>query len=645
MSVRSSRVLRNHLTPAKDTSYDDVIGTPIGTRKPSTGSVTPKSLRAGARRISTRNLQNDNSPSRKSNEENEEIQQLNESTPNSKLSRNRRRNITYTPTINEDGKGITAVFRLSPVPHSGKATPMSRRGHPLRKSVLESNALSKYKADLPSSDDESTAEGRTPMSARRRPRRSYFTKSDSDEYSAGEDEVSDSNDDGDAGDTISVSSTSFSDESEGETTPTRKVLGTPDFSKIPLTPDILNQVKGRAVKRRLAIDSPVAASSQTMSPNPEAYFLAENRIKFRKNVKVPETMNDAMKGKRRNRRKVVQSADSRLPEHVPSDFSVTAEAMKATVSPEDFIGGKSHDEEVHNVLKNLIENEFPHWLGLFRDSFNVLIYGYGSKLRILKEFEKLVNDKYLVVNLNGLFPKLNPRKFIHGLCECINADLRVPHGSSLEAVAKETSILLAAESHPDVFILLNNFDSMVSRSSQMLTALCWIAQVPYIHILATCDTVNAFLGVTQSQALQLRFCWTHCPTYVQYREELKWIPDIFGDETKAATQKSSLKYVLQSLTGNARKAFAILAQLQLKQMRSRAVQKSKEAYAGVRFQELAKECREKFIAHTDENLRTLLVEFFDHKLIKQTGKGRHLENTLMIELDVDTMEEIISDAL
>lgn len=124
---------------------------------------------------------------------------------------------------------------------------------------------------------------------------------------------------------------------------------------------------------------------------------------------------------------------------------------------------------------------------------------------------------------------------------------------------------------------------------------------------------------------------------------MKWTPGIYGDERKVVTQKSSLKYVLQSLTGNARKAFAVLAQMQLKQMKSRAVRKAKDAYTGVKFQELAKECREKFIAHSDENLRTLLVEFFDHQLIRQTGKGKHLENTLLIELDLETLEEIMSE--
>lgn len=85
--------------------------------------------------------------------------------------------------------------------------------------------------------------------------------------------------------------------------------------------------------------------------------------------------------------------------------------------------------------------------------------------------------------------------------------------------------------------------------------------------------------------------------------------------------------------------------MQLKQMKSRAAKKSKDVYNGVRFQELAKVCREKFIAHSDEKLRILLVEFFDHKLITQTAKGRHIENTLLVELDMDSLEEVLTEYL
>lgn len=168
-------------------------------------------------------------------------------------------------------------------------------------------------------------------------------------------------------------------------------------------------VTGRSISRRIGFNSPVATASQTMSPNPETYFLADNRIKYKSKVKQNEAvMNDAMKGKRRKRK--LTDVQDRLPERIASDFSVTVEALKATVNAEDYIPGNTHEEEVEQIFKSIVENEFPHWMGLFRDGFNVMLYGYGSKLSLLRKFDEYVNSHFLTVSINGLFPKLNPRK-------------------------------------------------------------------------------------------------------------------------------------------------------------------------------------------------------------------------------------------
>jgi len=147
--------------------------------------------------------------------------------------------VLYTPTINEDEKSIKAVIRLAP--DSDTDTPTSRRNQPLRQSVLKNNAkLSRYKEDLPSSDEESN--NGTPKSGRRNIRRTYFTPSDSEEFTADEDELVDS-DDGDRDDDENLGS-SVSDEDE-EATPKAKTFQTPDdFGKLPLTPDVLQHVKG-----------------------------------------------------------------------------------------------------------------------------------------------------------------------------------------------------------------------------------------------------------------------------------------------------------------------------------------------------------------------------------------------------------------
>jgi len=45
-----------------------------------------------------------------------------------------------------------------------------------------------------------------------------------------------------------------------------------------------------------------------------------------------------------------------------------------------------------------------------RENFNILLYGYGSKEPILQKFRSFLNDEFMIVDVNGLVPKLNPRK-------------------------------------------------------------------------------------------------------------------------------------------------------------------------------------------------------------------------------------------
>lgn len=79
-------------------------------------------------------------------------------------------------------------------------------------------------------------------------------------------------------------------------------------------------------------------------------------------------------------------------------------------------------------------------------------------------------------------------------CDCKRISLFIVN--FMIALSREVaSSLQNADSQSDVFILVNNFDTMALRFPQMLSVLCCLAEVPYIHILASCDTVNAFLGM------------------------------------------------------------------------------------------------------------------------------------------------------
>jgi hypothetical protein len=48
--------------------------------------------------------------------------------------------------------------------------------------------------------------------------------------------------------------------------------------------------------------------------------------------------------------------------------------------------------------------------------------------------------------------------------------------------------------HPDVFLFLMHFDSLIMKYPSILSLICSIAKVKWIHILASSDKINGSLG-------------------------------------------------------------------------------------------------------------------------------------------------------
>jgi len=148
--------------------------------------------------------------------------------------------------------------------------------------------------------------------------------------------------------------------------------------------------------------------------------------------------------------------------------------------------------------------------------------------------------------------------------------------------------------------------------------------------------------VDQAKLVQLNMTWVDCTTFSLYDHELTWKLGAFGVDGKESSSKSTLEHVLKSLTSNARQAFKILSDLQLKAMRVAGKTKSRD-FPGIEFRELARRCREGFIAHSDMGLRTLLVEFIDHKLVRYAGKNKK-EDVLVVDLEIEVLESLADTA-
>jgi len=47
-----------------------------------------------------------------------------------------------------------------------------------------------------------------------------------------------------------------------------------------------------------------------------------------------------------------------------------------------------------------------------REGFSVVLYGFGSKRNVFRSFKKYLEEDWLIVTVNGIYPKLHHKKVI-----------------------------------------------------------------------------------------------------------------------------------------------------------------------------------------------------------------------------------------
>ncbi|CAG7836075.1 unnamed protein product [Allacma fusca] len=414
-----------------------------------------------------------------------------------------------------------------------------------------------------------------------------------------------------------------------------------------LTPKVLDAVS-KAMNKDFSPRRTPKINNIKNTPTHQSFFTAEKRIKFStsKSIRKAEELKTKRekktgpkKPRKGNRQGIDKISSKALP--VAPNFSVTKECAKIPLDVEFEIPWvTAHSKEIEN-LHNEIKMDFPRWLILLREGFNIMLHGYGSKQFVFDAFSAFLGDKYLNVIINGLFTKFNARKFVLDFIESLELtdDVQVV-SSSVFNMTEELLQHVGHLDHPPVFLFAMNFDILAVRHGQMLSAISGLARIPFVHLIASSDHINAGFGISPLQNQYLNFVWVDCTTFENYHKELIWNANVFGNANDASNVESSIEHIFKSLTTNAKKAFALLAGLQLKKLKAR---KKSSGFQGVEFRELLRLCRESFIAHSETTLKALLTEFVDHKLLRYTGKGKNDDNFLIIDLEEAALEKYASN--
>ena len=287
---------------------------------------------------------------------------------------------------------------------------------------------------------------------------------------------------------------------------------------------------------------------------------------------------------------------------------------------------KSSIKALYDMYKAL----HNYWLVQLSKGYNILLYGYGSKQKVIEDFCKanLSKECYLVVN--GFFPGLVLKQILNELTSNL-----LEHSGSFKNNIQQCkficSMLCEDEDAPDeLFLIIHNIDGPSLRDERAQIALSLLATCPKVHIIATIDHLNSPLLWNEIILSRYNWAWHDATTFEQYTVETSYENSLLVQQSGVLAM-SSLTHVLKSLPEKAQKIFVVLATHHLEH-------KEDSSYIGLPYAELYRICREKFLANSDITLRSQLTEFLDHKLIR-SRKGPDGTETLSVLVKEETLQQ------
>lgn len=303
-------------------------------------------------------------------------------------------------------------------------------------------------------------------------------------------------------------------------------------------------------------------------------------------------------------------------------------------------------------LHSLHSRSFPQWRFELSQSFNICLYGYGSKRKLVTAFAKYLHtrspsDPPRVLIVNGYTPTLTLRQVLTTLAtlvfDCTPNTLPSKLGTQPREILTTLTNQLSISPPPSPYLLfINSLDAPPLRRSPSPSLLAQLAASPHIHLLATCDTPNFPLLWDTNVRDQYNFLFHDTTTLESYSpveigSVIDDVNELLGRSGRSVKGKEGVGLVLRSLPENARSLYRVLIAELLA-----AMDEEGGGEGGVEYKVLYQKMVEEFICSNEMGFRQLLKEFYDHQMVvsRRDGSGAEL---LGVPWRREEMEAILED--
>ncbi|KAK2773938.1 Origin recognition complex subunit 2 [Emmonsiellopsis sp. PD_33] len=324
-----------------------------------------------------------------------------------------------------------------------------------------------------------------------------------------------------------------------------------------------------------------------------------------------------------------------------------------------------HHEEKEFLLE-LHERSFPQWEFELSEGFNVCLYGYGSKRKLVNRFAEWLSNRYevapTIVMVNGYVTSTTIRSILATIISAIlGPDTPSKLGTQPSEVLELLHSILTTRPPPrPIMVFINSLDAPTLRRPAHQALLARLASIPSLNILATADTPNFPVLWDVSHRDQFNFVFHDCTTFAPYDVELNVVDEVnnlLGHRVRRIGGKDGIAFVLKSLPENTRKLYRLLVTEILMLLGEQSLSDDEEGgevggrgengghdgeETAVEWRALFHKAAEEFISSSEMMFRTQLKEFYDHQMVVSRTDPSGVE-MLGVPLSREEMEGVLED--
>lgn len=326
-----------------------------------------------------------------------------------------------------------------------------------------------------------------------------------------------------------------------------------------------------------------------------------------------------------------------------------------------------------NKLNSLHKSLCHQWCFELTCGFSLNFYGVGSKIRLIGDFvqnylvewyeQNMQEDEEYpdILVVNGYNPAVKFKKVVHDILSVfISQEKKKQDNVKFPKHISETVPFLMKYVEdrrlhkpgqfikPKLILVIHNIDGkpfLNERTQSLLSQLC---SIPEIWLISSTDNINVSLLWDLFKLKSFNFLWHDLTTYEPYMVEMSFRDVLNMGKSKKFVGNKGAKYVLSSLTKNARNLYKILLIKQLEIMKSATTTKAGRTglkgsiKLGIEFKQLYDACLEEFVTSNEISFRTMLGEFIEHKMCSAVKDEAGVE-MVFVPFNFDEMEKLLAE--